>query len=166
MIPANKRNLTITFASLDYERKYQTQYLYRIDGYTAPGEWISNGTSNVIGFNRISHGDYVLKVRATNSHGVWSKYVAELPIEVRPTFWESIWGKFLMLLLLIGIVGAAFYTYNQRQRENVSHEMSVMKNQFYNDAANRLRTPLTLIGAPVKPFWIPNRVSPVRARNC
>ena len=28
--------------------------------------------------------------------------------------------------------------------------MSVMKNEFYNDAANRLRTPLTLIGAPVK----------------
>ncbi len=150
VIPANKRSLTITFASLDYQRKYQTRYLYRIDGYTAPGEWISNGSSNVIGFNRINHGDYVLKVRATNSHGVWSKYVAELPIEVRPTFWESIWGKFLMLLLFFGIVGAIFYTYNQRQRENVTHEMSVLKNEFYNDAANRLRTPLTLIGAPVK----------------
>ena len=150
VIPANKRNLTITFASLDYQRKYQTKYLYRIDGYTAPGVWISNGSNHTIGFNRISHGDYVLKVRATNSHGVWSKYVAELPIEVRPTFWESIWGKFLMLLLLFGIVGAIFYTYNQRQRENVTHEMSVLKNEFYNDAANRLRTPLTLIGAPVK----------------
>ena len=150
VIPANKRNLTITFASLDYQRKYQTRYLYRIDGYTAPGEWISNGSSNVIGFNRINHGDYVLKVRATNSHGVWSKYVAELPIEVRPTFWESIWGKFLMLLLLFGIVGAIFYTYNQRQRENITHEMSVLKNEFYNDAANRLRTPLTLIGTPVR----------------
>ena len=55
-----------------------------------------------------------------------------------------------MLLLLIGIVGAIFYNYNQRQRENVTHEMSVMKNEFYNDAANRLRTPLTLIGTPVK----------------
>ena len=150
VIPANKRNLTINFASLDYQRKYQTKYLYRIDGYTAPGVWISNGSNHTIGFNRISHGDYVLKVRATNSHGVWSKYVAELPIEVRPTFWESIWGKFLMLLLLFGIVGAIFYTYNQRQRENVTHEMSMLKNEFYNDAANRLRTPLTLIGAPVK----------------
>ena len=32
------------------------------------------------------------------------------------------WGKFLMLLLLFGIVGAIFYTYNQRQRENITHE--------------------------------------------
>ena len=28
--------------------------------------------------------------------------------------------------------------------------MSVLKNEFYNEAANHLRTPLTLIGAPVK----------------
>lgn len=148
-IPANKRNLTISFAALDYTRKYQVQYSYRLEGSTPPGEWISLGNSNTIGFNRIAHGDYVLKIKATNSHGVWSKYVAELPIEVRPTFWESIWGRLLLLLMLLGIVGAIFYTYNQRQRQNLNHEMSVMKNQFFSDAAHRLRTPLTLIGGPV-----------------
>ena len=148
-IPANKRNLTISFAALDYSRKYQMKYSYRLEGSTPPGEWVSLGSSNVIGFNRIAHGDYVLKVKATNAHGVWSKYIAELPIEVRPTFWESLWGRMLLLLLLLGIVGAIFYTYNQRQRQNMTHEMSVMKNQFFSDAAHRLRTPLTLIGGPV-----------------
>ena len=148
-IPANKRNLTISFAALDYSRKYQMQYKYRVEGSTPPGEWIPLGGSNTIGFNRIAHGDYVLKVMATNSHGVWSKYIAELPIEVRPTFWESIWGRMLLMLLLLGMVGAIFYTYNQRQRQNMSHELSVMKNQFFSDAAHRLRTPVTLIGGPV-----------------
>ena len=148
-IPANKRNLTISFAVLDYTRKYQTKYKYRLDGYTPEGEWIDNGSSNVIGFNHIGHGKYVLKVKATNSHGVWSKYVAELPIEVRPTFWESIWGRLTLLLLLIAIVGSIFYSYNQRQRQHINHEMSVMKNEFFSDAAHRLRTPLTLIGGPV-----------------
>ena len=107
VIPANKRNLSISFASLDYQRKYQTKYLYRIDGLTPSGEWVSNGTRNSIAFNHISHGDYVLKVRATNSHGVWSKHIAELEIEVRPTFWESIWGRILLLLIAIVIVGAS-----------------------------------------------------------
>ena len=148
-IPANKRNLTISFAALDYSRKYQMQYQYRVEGSTPPGEWIPLGSSNIIGFNRIAHGDYVLKVKATNAHGVWSKYIGELPIEVRPTFWESIWGRMLLMLMLIGVVGAIFYTYNQRQRQNMTHEMSVMKNQFFSDAAHRLRTPLTLIGGPV-----------------
>ena len=149
IIPANKRNLTISFASLDYTRKYQTKYLYRLDGYTPEGEWINNGSSNMIGFNRIRHGNYILKVKATNSHGIWSKYIAELPIEVRPTFWESIWGKIVLILILVAIVGTIFYTYNQRQRENLSHNISIMKNEFFSEASHRLRTPLTLIGGPI-----------------
>ena len=149
VIPANKRNLTISFAALDYTRKYQTKYLYRLEGSTPEGEWIPLGGNNTIGFNHISHGNYVLKVKATNSHGIWSKYIAELPIEVRPTFWESIWGRMVLLLLLAAIVGSIFYSYNQRQRQNINHEMSVMKNEFFSDASHRLRTPLTLIGGPV-----------------
>ena len=149
VIPANKRNLTISFAALDYTRKYQMQYLYRIEGLMPEGEWINLGSSNTIGFNRISHGDYILKVKATNTHGIWSKYVAELPIEVRPTFWESFWGKVLIFVLFMIALTVALYTYNQRQRQNLDHEMSQMKNQFFSDASHKLRTPLTLIGGPV-----------------
>jgi len=150
VIPANKRNLTISFASLDYSRKYMMRYRYRLEGHTAPGKWIDNGSSNVIGFNRIAHGDYVLKVSATNSHGVWSKYIAEIPIEVRPTFWESIWGRLILLLLLAGIVATIFYSYNRKQREKMEYDMSLMKNEFYSEANHKLRTPLTLIGGPLR----------------
>ena len=150
VIPANKRNLTISFAALDFSRKYRMKYRYRLDGFTPDGKWIELGTSNYIGFNRISHGSYVLKVMGTNSHGVWSKYVAELPIEVNPTFWESIWGKILIVIMLMCIVGSIFYIYNQNQHEKMSHEMSLMKNDFFSDASHKLRTPLTLIGGPLK----------------
>ena len=150
VIPANKRNLTISFAALDFSRKYRMKYRYRLDGFTPEGKWIELGTSNYIGFNRIRSGSYVLKVMGTNSHGVWSKYVAELPIEVNPTFWESTWGKILIVILLMCIVGCIFYIYNNNQREKMSHEMSLMKNDFFSDASHKLRTPLTLIGGPLK----------------
>ena len=150
VIPANKRNLTISFAALDFSRKYNQKYRYRLDGFTPEGQWIELGKSNYIGFNRISSGNYVLKVMGTNSHGIWSKYVAELPIEVRPTFWESIWGKMMMVFLLMCVVGSIFYIYNRNQHEKMSHEMSLMKNDFFSDASHKLRTPLTLIGGPLK----------------
>ena len=149
-IPSDKRNLSISFASLDYSRKYNMKYRYRLDGHTPEGEWIDLGTRNYIAFNHISSGNYVLKVKATNSHGVWSKYVAELPIEVNPTFWESIWGKLFMLLMLLGIVAFIFYNYNRNQHEKLNHEMSLMKNDFFSNASHKLRTPLTLIGGPLK----------------
>lgn len=149
-IPSDKRNLSISFASLDYSRKYNMKYRYRLDGHTPEGEWIDLGTRNYIAFNHIASGNYVLKVKATNSHGVWSKYVAELPIEVNPTFWESIWGKLFMLLMLLGIVAFIFYNYNRNQHEKLNHEMSLMKNDFFSNASHNLRTPLTLIGGPLK----------------
>ena len=150
VIPANKRNLTISFAALDFSRKYNQKYRYRLDGFTPEGQWIELGKSNYIGFNRISSGNYVLKVMGTNSHGIWSKYVAELPIEVRPTFRESIWGKMMMVILLMCVVGSIFYIYNRNQHEKISHEMSLMKNDFFSDVSHKLRTPLTLIGGPLK----------------
>ena len=149
-IPSNKRNLSISFASLDYSRKYNMKYRYRLDGHTPEGEWIDLGKRNYIAFNHIASGNYVLKVKATNSHGVWSKYVAELPIEVNPTFWESIWGKLFMLLMLLGIVAFIFYNYNRNQHEKLNHEMSLMKNDFFSNASHNLRTPLTLIVGPLK----------------
>ena len=148
-IPANKRNLTISFAALDYTRKYQSYYAYRIEGITPEGEWVYLGKQNMIGFNRISHGSYVLKVKATNTHSVWGNNIAELSIEIEPTFWESIWGKILIFLIIMGIMAYSFYFYNSRQRQKMNHQMSLMKNDFFSNASHQLRTPLSLIGGPV-----------------
>lgn len=149
IIPSDKRNLTISFAALDYTRRYQTRYMYRIDGYMPKGQWISLGSRNSLSFNKISHGNFVIKVKATNTHGIWSQYVGELSIEVEPTFWESIWGKLLLFILIVGAVGGFFIFYTQRQKETMAHDLSVMKNNFFSDASHRLRTPLSLIGGPV-----------------
>ena len=149
VIPANKRNMTISFAALDYTRKYQTHYAYRLEGQTPKGKWISLRGQNLIAFNNISPGTYVLKVKATNTHGVWSNYISELPIEVQPTFWESIWGKGILFFLVIAIIGFLFYLYNVRQHQIIAHNLSLMKNKFFTDASHKLRTPLSLIGGPI-----------------
>ena len=149
VIPSNKRNLTISFAALDYTRKYQCYYAYRLEGSTPKGEWIQLGSQNMIGFNHISHGKYVLKVKATNTHGVWGNHIAELPIEIEPTFWESTWGNLLLFVLLVSSIGYTFYSYNNRQKQKMNHDMSIMKNNFFSNASHKLRTPLSLIGGPV-----------------
>ncbi len=103
----------------------------------------------MIGFNRIPHGKYILKVKATNTHGVRGKYIAELPIEIEPTFRESILGKVILFILFILGLGLVFYMYNNRQIQKLSHEMSVLKNHFFSNASHKLRTPLSLIGGPI-----------------
>lgn len=166
VIPANKRNLSISFAALDYTRKYQQYYKYRIDGHTPEGVWIDLRGQNRIGFNRISHGNYVLKVIATNTHGKWSKHVASLELDVQPTFWESIWGKLLIILIIAGVTALCFITYNKQQKERINHEMNEMKNRFFSKASHKLRTPLTLIGGPIDEVLEKRTTSLPRAAAC
>ena len=47
-------------------------------------------------------------------------------------------------------VGSIIYLYNRRQRESLTHDMSEMKNRFFSNASHKLRTPLSLIGGPIK----------------
>lgn len=149
IIPSDKRNLTISFAALDYTRRYQTRYMYRIEGSTPKDEWISLGSRNSLSFNHIRHGKWVIKVKATNTHGFWSNNIGEVTLEVEPTFWESIWGKLLLFVLIVGAIGGFFYYYTLRQKETMAHDLSAMKVNFFSDASHRLRTPLSLIGGPV-----------------
>lgn len=157
-IPSGKRNLTIYFSALDYSRNYQMRYAYKIDGKN--DKWIELGALHCISFNNIPHGHYRILVRSTNTHGVWSDKVAALNVYVHPTFWESVPGRLLIIVVLGGIVWYLLSFYKLRQRHKMESDMSRVKSKFYSDMGHQLRTPLTLIEGPVSEVLETENLSP------
>ena len=99
VIAPNQRNLTVSFAAIDYGDKYLMQYAYRLDGNK---EWNYIRTPH-IAFSQLPPGRHLLMVKSTNGDGVWMDNDTELVIDVTPTIWERGWVRLLLLLLIIGL---------------------------------------------------------------
>lgn len=146
-VASDRRNLTVYFAALEYSDKYLVKYAYKLDG--VDDKWNYVGSANSASFNYLPAGRYKLLVKSTNCDGVWMDNVAELEIYAHPTFWETGWARLLYVLLFCGVICLIVYIYNLRSRAAMERELSELKTKFFTEISHNLRTPLTLIGAPV-----------------
>ncbi|WP_421825703.1 ligand-binding sensor domain-containing protein [Larkinella sp.] len=108
---------SFSFAALDYTNSHKNQYAYMLEGFH--DGWIESGVRRYVSFTNLKHGDYVLKVRGSNSDGVWSDAnMLRIPITVLPPFWQTWW--FLAILVTV-IGGAVWLVYNYRVKVKVKH---------------------------------------------
>lgn len=133
------------------------QFAYMLEGLS--DAWIYTRKPH-IQFMTLPPGDYRLSIKACGADGVWGPPMS-LPISVDAPFYKSWWMKIiycLIGLILIGlIILYAIRRHHERIRnikDSMKHEqtvrMSEMKLQFFTNMSHDLRTPLTLIMAPIE----------------
>jgi len=108
------RNITVEFASLDYNDQQKIQYAYRVNNNA---EWIKTGNQNTLSFSDLSTGDHRLFVRSTNSEGMWLDNEIACLIIVHPWWWETWWFRVGIGLLGIGILITTSRFYYRRKLE-------------------------------------------------
>lgn len=127
-IHPNRRNLTISFATLDYGDNSLIQYAYRIK--ESSKEWNYIGCHASIAFNQLSPGKHTLVVKSTNADGVWIDNETELTLDVTPRLWERTWVQLLLLAIAITLLIWAVLTWmnhRQRNREREKRLESIMR---------------------------------------
>jgi ligand-binding sensor domain-containing protein len=113
--------VSFEFASLHFATPENNEYEYILEGFDK--DWIQTGAQRRFAtYTNLPSGSYMLKVRASNSHGKWHPdSLATLKIIVKPPIWKTPWFIILMLIPFF-IIG--FYIYKSRIRY-VQLEMSV-----------------------------------------
>ncbi|MBR2193273.1 MAG: response regulator [Bacteroidaceae bacterium] len=133
---------------------HKTRYLYRFKG---EDQWM-RAPGYMLYFASLMPGTHVLQVKAELS-GMGTSEVSELTFKVRPPFWLSSWAILCYLLLSAGIwfVWRAFRHRHQgevamKQMEiNLrKYEMEEDKIRFFTNISHDLKTPLTLVVAPLE----------------
>lgn len=95
------------FAALSYQNSGKNTYKYKLEGFDR--NWISSGKRRYATYTDLDAGEYVFRVIASNSDGVWNTIGASMVVVIHPPWWHTWWFRGLMALCVIGLLWTIYH---------------------------------------------------------
>jgi len=89
-----------------YFHNEKNTYSTILEGYE--DQWIYQGNTPYIRYNKLPAGEYILKIKGADSRGNEANAILSIPITVKQVFYKSWWFITLILLCFLGITYAIF----------------------------------------------------------
>lgn len=151
----NQNTFSIGVASVHYQYPQGNRIIYRLDGLS--NEWIIiPSTERFIEFSNLQHGSYELQIKAISSDNIESSEIRKLKIEIEKP-WYLTWYMLTFFVLITFSVIAGFVLILihrqklifERKIDSIALDNNENKMRFLTNIAHGLRTPLSLVIAPI-----------------
>jgi signal transduction histidine kinase/ligand-binding sensor domain-containing protein/DNA-binding response OmpR family regulator len=147
--------IAVELSDLPYSLEEKNKFVYRLEPVDRNWNLLSTN-SNRISYSNLSHGSYRLVVSKLDITGQPSESRYSLDIVIRPPWYYTIWAKSVYILLLLSLAGWTINFFRVKNRLKIERiekekilEQSRMKMDFFTNLSHELKTPLSMIIAPV-----------------
>ncbi|WP_068821538.1 hybrid sensor histidine kinase/response regulator transcription factor [Pedobacter psychrophilus] len=151
---------TIKFAALNYIFPERNNYAYKLEGLNKD-TWHYVKNQKEVTYTGLEPGTYTFLVKASNNSGIWNDNPRQLKIIVLPPWWKTTWAYFLYFLVVLCLLYLFnYYTkYTERLKNTIKYEtdlyhkeqeLSQKKLSFFINISHEIKTPITMIMAPLQ----------------
>lgn len=134
-LETDERNIRIGFAAIDYVDNTGILYRTRLD----ESPWTYDSSERSISLFDMEPGTYTLQVQSTDRFGRWVDNVKTLRIIVKPYWYETMWAKIILLLVLLAIAAAMYFNFRyikrlrKQRQETLEKYMLMLSRHEEND---------------------------------
>ena len=155
----NQSVLSVEYASLSFIAPNKLQYAFKMDGFDKG--WNNVGSQRKATYTNLPPGEYHFQVKVIDELGAGIGKVSSIKITILPPFYKSVTAYVLYLILLVlAAVWLRRMVYEKaRKRNEIKLEQLKNKSEqdfykqkiaFFTAMAHEIRTPLSLIIAPLE----------------
>ena len=139
----HENTLIVSFESINYQYQHDIQYQYYLEGYDR--NWSKPSSYQLARFVNLPSGSYVLHVKAICRSNGRALGKTSLKISIAQPWWNTWWAWIVYLCILTAILYFAWQYYKERLQRRYYDE----KINFFVNTAHNIRTPLSLVLAPL-----------------
>lgn len=156
VLPFQKNSFSIGVGVHHYQYPEGNLIRYKLDGFY--DRWITLPASNqYIYFSKLPYGKYTLHISGVSADNVEAESERLIQIEILPPWYKTWYSRTFLLVILMAMVGYLFYWLDKQQKiafqkkiDVISFENNENKMRFLTNIAHELRTPLSLVIAPIE----------------
>lgn len=155
-LPFQKNSFSIGVGVHHYQYPEGNMIRYKLEGFN--DRWIPIPASNKnVYFSKLPYGNYTLHISAISADNVEADKERILKIHILPPWYKTWYIRTLIIVLIMGLIGYILYWLDIRQKarfqktiDSISFENNENKMRFLTNIAHELRTPLSLVIAPIE----------------
>ena len=129
---AGTRKLGFRYTALSLAMPETCRFRYRLDGFDAG--WNEAGAERVAYYTNLPPGQYIFRVQAANTEGVWTRVDAGLAFRLRPFFYQTGWFWCLVAAGGLGLVWGTIYGWRQRWKRRLARTEADLRERTRHQA--------------------------------